>query len=61
MILKLAFSRIRQELGLPQQVGFRIIVGGAPPAACVLRWDEVYLIGREALINAFSHSSASQH
>ncbi|HZE81612.1 MAG TPA: two-component regulator propeller domain-containing protein [Candidatus Polarisedimenticolia bacterium] len=56
--LELAFSRIRQELGLPQQVGFRIIVGGASrPLRPAVR-DEVYLIGREALINAFSHSSA---
>jgi signal transduction histidine kinase len=56
--LELAFSRIHQELGPPQQVGFRVIVGGAPrPLRPAVR-DEVYLIGREALINAFRHSSA---
>jgi ligand-binding sensor domain-containing protein len=56
--LELAFSRIHQELGLPQEVGFRIIVGGASrPLRPAVR-EEVYLIGREALINAFRHSSA---
>jgi signal transduction histidine kinase/ligand-binding sensor domain-containing protein len=56
--LELAFSRIYQELGPPQQVGFRVIVGGAPrPLRPAVR-DEVYLIGREALINAFRHSGA---
>jgi signal transduction histidine kinase len=56
--LELAFSRIHQELGPSQQVGFRVIVGGAPRLLRPAVRDEVYLIGREALINAFRHSRA---
>jgi ligand-binding sensor domain-containing protein/signal transduction histidine kinase len=53
-----AFSRIQQELSLAEDVGFRVIVDGQPrPLHPVLR-DEVYRIGREALINAFQHSRA---
>jgi signal transduction histidine kinase len=59
--LEQAFSRVQQELG-PQAegngVGFRVVVDGQPrPLRPMLR-DEVYRIGREALINAFRHSGA---
>ncbi|HYM08100.1 MAG TPA: two-component regulator propeller domain-containing protein, partial [Terriglobales bacterium] len=57
--LEQAFSRIQQELGFQDQVAFRIIVDGDPrPLHPVLR-DEVYRIGREALVNAFRHSRAT--
>ena len=53
-----AFSRIRQELDGEEQVGFRVTVEGRPrPAHPIIR-DEVYRIGREALVNAFRHSRA---
>ena len=57
-----AFARIQQEVGpQPQnavQAAFRVIVQGEPrPLQPVLR-DEVYRIGREALINAFRHARA---
>jgi signal transduction histidine kinase/ligand-binding sensor domain-containing protein len=53
-----AFSRIQQELALEEEVGFRVIVDGQPrPLHPILR-DEVYRIGREALVNAFRHSHA---
>jgi ligand-binding sensor domain-containing protein/signal transduction histidine kinase len=53
-----AFSRIQQELAIEEDVGFRVIVDGQPrPLHPVLR-DEVYRIGREALVNAFQHSHA---
>ena len=53
-----AFSRIRDEVALNDDVGFRVIVlGRARPLHPVLR-DEVYRIGREALINAVRHSRA---
>ena len=56
--LEQAFSRIRQELSIEEEIDFRVIVGGQPqPLHPVLR-DEVYRIGREALINAFRHSRA---
>lgn len=53
-----AFSRIRDELTLADDVEFRVIVGGqARPLHPILR-DEVYRIGREALVNAARHSGA---
>jgi signal transduction histidine kinase len=54
-----AFSRIQQELPNQEEVNFRVIVNGQPrPIHPVLR-DEVYRIGREALVNAFRHSKAA--
>jgi signal transduction histidine kinase len=56
--VKLAFSRIPQELGI-NNVNYRVVVDGSPlPLQEVIR-DEVYSIGREALVNAFRHSGAS--
>ncbi|HZE81610.1 MAG TPA: two-component regulator propeller domain-containing protein [Candidatus Polarisedimenticolia bacterium] len=56
--LETEFSRIQEELALSQQVGFRVIVEGMKrPLRPVVR-DEVYLIGHEALVNAFRHSGA---
>jgi signal transduction histidine kinase len=60
--LENAFSRIQQELvsgqHLGEKVDFRVIVDGERrPLHPVLR-DEVYRIGREALINAFRHARA---
>jgi signal transduction histidine kinase len=56
--LEQAFSRIQQELGLPADGRFRVVVeGAARPLHPVIR-DEVYRIGREALVNAFRHSRA---
>jgi len=57
--LEQAFSQIRQEFPVQSQIEFRVIVEGAPrPLRPVIR-DEVYLIGHEALSNAFRHSHAS--
>ena len=56
--LEQAFSRIQQELAVDGQVEFRVIVEGRPrPLHPVIR-DEVYRIGREAIVNAFRHSGA---
>jgi signal transduction histidine kinase/ligand-binding sensor domain-containing protein len=56
--LEQAFSRIQQELAIEDEIEFRVIVEGRPqPLHPVLR-DEVYRIGREALVNAFRHSRA---
>src|SRR5262249_9078739 len=56
--LQQAFSRVRDELPLAEDVEFRVIVCGPPrPLHPILR-DEVYRIGREALINAARHSGA---
>jgi ligand-binding sensor domain-containing protein len=58
--LELAFSRIPQELASPTSIDLRVIVEGmARPLWPMIR-DEIYLVGREALVNAFRHSRASQ-
>lgn len=55
-----AFSRIRQEFALEDQIDFRVTVEGQPrPVHPIIR-DEVYRIGREALLNAFRHSNAKR-
>jgi signal transduction histidine kinase len=47
------------ELGEQHSVEYRVLVQGTPiPLRPAIR-DEVYLIGREALTNAFHHSQAS--
>jgi signal transduction histidine kinase len=53
-----AFWRIRDELVLEDGVGFRVIVEGHPHRLHPLLRDEVYRIGREALVNAARHSRA---
>jgi ligand-binding sensor domain-containing protein len=58
--LEQAFGRIRGELGVEEHVGFRVIVEGQPRALHPLIRDDVYRIGREALVNAFRHSGASR-
>jgi signal transduction histidine kinase len=60
--LELAFSRIQQEFVLGENAGedvdFRVIVDGDQrPLHPILR-DEIYRIGREALLNAFRHARA---
>ncbi len=53
-----SFSQIPQEWG-KQRIDFRLVVEGSPlPLRSRVR-DEVYRIGREALVNAFRHSGAS--
>ena len=54
-----AFSQIPQDLGIEVQIDFRVIVLGSARKLHPLIRDEVYRIGREALVNAFRHSRAS--
>jgi signal transduction histidine kinase len=58
--LEQAFSRIQQELDIEEPVDFRVIVEGRPRSLHPVIGDEVYRIGREALVNAFRHSKASR-
>jgi len=58
--LEQAFSRIREEVGGSDQVDFRVVVEGQPQPLHAGIWDDVYRIGREAVINAFRHSGASK-
>jgi signal transduction histidine kinase len=62
--LESAFSRIQQELvsgqHLGEKVDFRVIVDGERRSLHPVLRDEVYRIGREALINAFRHARAKK-
>ncbi|MGJ5814438.1 sensor histidine kinase [Paludibaculum fermentans] len=53
-----AFSRIQQELGIQEDINFRVIVQGRPQSMHPILRDEVYRIGREAVVNAFRHAQA---
>jgi signal transduction histidine kinase len=55
-----AFSHVAQELVIPQEVDFRVVMEGLPRALHPMIRDEVYRIGRESLVNAFRHSRASK-
>jgi signal transduction histidine kinase len=60
--LERAFSQVQKEL-VPiakngHHPGFRVIVDGLQRPLHPLLRDDVYRIGREALINAFRHSKA---
>jgi signal transduction histidine kinase len=57
--LKSSFLRVPEELGEHREVDFRVVVQGvSTPLWSVIR-DDVYSIGREAVVNAFRHSHAS--
>ncbi|MGA2596050.1 MAG: two-component regulator propeller domain-containing protein [Bryobacteraceae bacterium] len=56
--LEQAFSRFRQESGIGAGIDFRVIVEGSERQLHPVLRDEVYRIGREALLNAFRHSHA---
>lgn len=56
--LEQAFSRMQQEVSTAEEIAFRVFVeGSSRPMHPVVR-DEVYRIGREALVNAFRHARA---
>ncbi len=58
--LEQSFADVRQELTAAQQAEFRVIVEGSPQTLRALTRDEVYHIGREALLNAYRHSKAKK-
>jgi signal transduction histidine kinase len=58
--LERAFSGIHQELSFTKQAQFRVIVEGVARPLRPAIGDDVFLIGREALANAFRHSGASE-
>jgi signal transduction histidine kinase/ligand-binding sensor domain-containing protein len=57
--LEKAFSRVRQELGVSEKIGYRVVAQSITRPLRPMIRDQVYRIGREALVNAFRHSSAS--
>ncbi len=58
--LENSFSRVPQEVGMPEGIDFRVVVeGSCMPLRSLVR-DDIYRIGREALVNAFRHARASR-
>lgn len=55
-----AFAGVRTDLGLPSGIGFRVVVHGKERGLRAGLSDEVYRIGREAIINAYRHSGAKE-
>ncbi len=58
--LETAFSRLRQEFPLDGKTDYRVIVDSITRPMRPLIRDEVYCIGREALLNAFMHARANR-
>jgi signal transduction histidine kinase len=57
--MELAFGQIPRELGIDQKMAYRVVVEGTPAPLRAVIHDEIFSIGREALVNAFRHSGAS--
>jgi signal transduction histidine kinase len=57
--LEQSLSRVHQELAVDADTSFRLIVEGRPRLLRPVLRDEVYRIGREALVNAFRHARAT--
>jgi signal transduction histidine kinase len=55
-----AFAGVPTELGLYAAVGFQVVVEGRPRELRGMPRDEVYSIGREAIVNAYRHSRAKE-
>jgi signal transduction histidine kinase len=58
--LETAFSRLRQEFPPDGKTDYRVIVDSVTRPLRPLIRDEVYRIGREALLNAFMHAHANR-
>ena len=56
--LAVAFSRLGQEFGMDASVGFRVVAQSNARKLRSRISDEVYRIGREAIMNAFFHAKA---
>jgi signal transduction histidine kinase len=53
-----ALAGVPTELGLASTAGFRVVVEGRQRALTACLRDDVYRIGREAIVNAYRHSRA---
>jgi ligand-binding sensor domain-containing protein/signal transduction histidine kinase len=58
--LEESFSRLQQELAPTGHAEFRVIVEGAARPLRAVSRDDIYSIGREAIINAFRHAGAKE-
>jgi signal transduction histidine kinase/ligand-binding sensor domain-containing protein len=57
--LELAFSRMRQEFAIDEKISYRVVAySSTRPLRLQIR-DEVYRIGREAIINVLLHAKAN--
>ncbi len=57
--LETALSHVREEFSYDEKASYRVVAqGAARPIRRIVR-DEAYRIGREAVVNAFLHASAS--
>ncbi len=54
-----ALSSVGEEPRQDASIGFRLVVEGTPRELNAVIRDEMYLIGREAMINSFTHSRGS--
>jgi signal transduction histidine kinase len=58
--LETSFSQVGKQLAANRPLDYRVIVEGTQRQLRPIIRDEVYRIGREALVNAFRHSQASK-
>ena len=58
--LALALSEVRQQLGVRSDIRFRVSVEGREQLLRPAIRQEIYRIGKEALVNAFCHSGATR-
>ena len=56
--LREAFVRVPDDSGFPSTAGYRVVVLGREMQLRAGLLDEVYRIGREAIVNAWRHSQA---
>ncbi len=57
--LETGFSALPQELGLVETVSYRVLVNGPPRALNPMCREELFLIGREAVLNAYRHADGT--
>jgi len=55
-----ALAGVPNEMDLPSAVDFRVVVSGRQRELNAGLRDEIYSIGREAIVNAFRHSGARE-
>ena len=57
--LESGLSSVPSDLGLEKGASYRVVVNGSPRPLEPLCSDEVFLIGREAVLNAYRHADAT--
>lgn len=57
--LEAELAAVPQELGLDNKLTYRVVVNGPPRAIASACNDELFLVGREAVLNAYRHANAT--